>query len=159
MAKDKKKKKPQDEMEVMGIVERELKLPLSKKDMEAKTQEAIECQRTQDAAAKEKQTLIENHKAALKPVDETISDSSKRIAHLLREMGEESHISLEKCQEVRNYTTKKVEFWFPNFAHGEKRDERDFSPEEHQVRMFKEEAESIPSTGNDPLEHEQAITQ
>lgn len=146
----KQKNKTSGENEILPVIERELKVELTPQQSKERLGEAFDLQGVIDSAQKEKDELVADHKAALDAVKETIEESEKRKSQICR------GVSLVKCEPVKNYETKMMEYWHPNFAHGKKYEERDFTAEEHQRHMFEEQNESIPSTGSDPFASEGA---
>lgn len=156
MAKNPKNKKTKDETQVTRIT-REVKVPLDEKALTERREIAATERAAQDSAEAELESLTTSYKEQKKEIDEQISTSETKIATTLREIKEKKAKILTEVDEVKNYDTKKVEFWWPSFAKGEKVDEREFTPEEHQMRMFQEKADSIPSTGASPMESEAAV--
>jgi hypothetical protein len=146
----KPKKNQNAEAEALPMVERELKVELTPAQAKERMSEAFDLQTTIDAAAKEILELKEAHKAQLEALQDTVKQGETRKSQLCR------GISLVKCEPVKNYDSKMIEYWYPSFAHGKKYDEVPFSAEDHQKRMFQEQADAIPATGANPLESEGA---
>lgn len=159
MAKTKKSKEQKTQDVKVERTSRELKIPLTEEQINFRRDEAATCRAELGELNEALETATTEFKAKKKEWKEEITLKENRRDTCLTEIKEKKSKALVECDEVMNFSTKKVEYWYPNHEAGEKLDERDFTPEEHQLRMFTEKAESIPSTGQNPVEHEAQVTQ
>lgn len=129
------------DMEVLPKTERELKVELSPLQAKERMSRAIEIQSAVDDKTKEIDGLKEQ--------SDQLKDEIKKLETEKDQICR--GVMLVECEPVKNYEAKKIEYYYPNFAHGKKYDEVEFSADDHQRRMFQEKAESIPETGSDPF--------
>jgi hypothetical protein len=143
-----KKPKPKNNPEVrVERTERELPVTLTEKELKERGHEAAELafeisERENGPIKKLKDDLAELKKLQ--------AEAEDRRDMLLLDVRSGTTKRLVKCDEVMNYETKRVEYYYPKFEDGARPvDSRDFTPEEHQIRMFKNKSESIASDGDE----------
>lgn len=133
------------DMEVLPKVEREIKIELTPLESKERLDRIIEIQMSVDSKTQDLEDL--------KQQSDDLKESIKKLE------AEKDQLSkggvLKMVEPVKNYEKKQVEFYYPNFAHGKMVGEPvPFTADDHQKRMFQEEAESIPATGSNPLASE-----
>lgn len=138
-------------------VQREVKIPLSEEQLNERREENGEMQSQVDEAENTLAEITEEFNKEKGELKTYIEARQEKIAQNNREVKAKKAKMLTDVDEVQNFETKEMEYWYPKFgpeAGNEMVDRRPFTPEEHQVRMFKQKAEDIPSTGSDIFEDE-----
>ena len=128
-------------------VTREIRVKLTAKQLNDRRDEAADHQAKMDETTRELAKLTESYKEVKKEHDEEITRCSSFISRTLREIKEKKATITTEVDEVRNYEDRTVEYWHPNFEHGEMVDSRPMNTDEHQAVLIGQKVESIPQSG------------
>ena len=141
------------------VVKREIKVPLSKEELDRRRDEAAEAQHLKDQLDKELENLVKEHKEAKSKLDDAIAVHERNIAALLRQIKEKTEMSTQDVREVKNLERGVVEYWYPPESNDSKIvEERPMIHEaDKQAEMtLEEKAAAVPAEGDDPSEDENA---
>ncbi len=135
------------ESQVTNRVTRQIRVRLSAKDLNERRDQAADAQMELDDVSRKLADLTVKYKAAKEELDEVIGAQEGTISRTLREIKEKKATVTTEVDEVRNYESTMVEYWHPNFEHGEMVDSRPMTAEEHQATLITQRAEEMPKNG------------
>lgn len=143
----------------MKIVRREVKIPLTKEELDRRRDEAAEEQAILDNLEAELEKESEKFKEIKNKLLASIDGAQRNISALLRQIKAKTAIMEVNCQEVRNLERGVIEYWYPaDKKNSQIVDEKEMITESDKQSEFSLERRAIemPIDGDDIMEDENA---